>query len=66
MARPRKNKSERKDSELRVPLTETQKEMIAEVARLEGVDMAAWARPILLQAARARLDRTSPAREDVS
>jgi hypothetical protein len=55
MARPRKDKSERTDVDLRVPLTESQKELIARAARQDGVDMAAWARPILLQAARARL-----------
>jgi hypothetical protein len=52
MARPRKDKADRKDHDLRIPLTADQKELIGEVARSEGVDMATWARPILLEAAR--------------
>jgi len=52
MARPRKEKSERKDADLRIPLTESQKEMIVQAAQSEGVDMATWARPILIQAAK--------------
>jgi hypothetical protein len=52
MPRPRKDKSERKDHDLRIPLTADQKVLILEMARLEGVDMATWARPILLEAAR--------------
>ena len=56
MARPRKNDSERKSADLRIPLTESQKEMLVQVAMLEGIDTATWARPILLQAARIRLE----------
>jgi hypothetical protein len=59
MARPPKNKSERKSADLRIPLTEAQKELIARVARLEGVDMATWARPILLQVAQAKLGKNN-------
>ncbi len=55
MARPRKDRSERKSVDLRVPLTEAQKDMISQAARLDDVDMAAWARPILLEAARTAL-----------
>jgi uncharacterized protein (DUF1778 family) len=58
MARPRKNESERKKTDLRIPLTEAQKELIVRAARLEDAEMAAWARPILLQAARQRLAET--------
>lgn len=56
MARPRKNKSDRKDFDLRVPLTATQKELVAKAARLEGQDMATWARPILIDAANKRVE----------
>jgi hypothetical protein len=52
MARPRKEKGERKDADLRIPLTKSQKEMIVQVALSEGIDMATWARPILIQAAK--------------
>lgn len=53
--RPRKSKRERKDSDLRIPMTQDQKAMVVEAARLAGEDMASWARPILLQAAQARI-----------
>jgi hypothetical protein len=56
MARPRKNKSDRKDFDLRVPLTASQKALVAKAARLEGQDMAAWARPILIEAASKRVE----------
>jgi hypothetical protein len=56
MARPKKDKSDRKSSDLRIPLTEGQKELIVQAARLAGIDMAAWARPIILQAAKEFLD----------
>ena len=49
--RPPKSKGERKDVDLRIPVTSDQKEAIAEAARVAGMDMAAWARPILLAAA---------------
>jgi hypothetical protein len=55
MPRPRKAESDRKSTDLRIPLTEAQKEMIARAARLDDVDMAAWARPILIEAARVAL-----------
>jgi hypothetical protein len=55
MPRPRKNKGDRKSVDLRVPLTEAQKERIAQAAKLDDVDMAAWARPILLRAAEERI-----------
>ena len=55
MARPTKKQSDRKSADLRVPLTESQKELIAQVAQLEGIDMATWARPVLLRAAAERI-----------
>jgi len=55
MGRPPKNKAERKNVDLRIPVTADQKELVAEAARREGADMAAWARPILLRAALARV-----------
>jgi len=54
MARPTKRKSDRKDADLRIPVTARQKDLIMRAARLEGVDMAAWARPLLLREAQAR------------
>ena len=53
--RPPKDAGERKDVDLRIPVTGEQKERIMEAVALEGADMAAWARPILLKAAEDRL-----------
>lgn len=49
--RPPKSKEERKDVDLRIPVTADQKELVAEAARKAGEDLAAWARPILIDAA---------------
>jgi hypothetical protein len=49
--RPRKEQGERKDLDLRIPVTPDQKARVMEAVTLEGADMAAWARPILLRAA---------------
>jgi hypothetical protein len=53
--RPPKDAGERKDVDLRIPVSQEQKERIMQAVALEGVDMAAWARPILLKAAENRL-----------
>ncbi len=55
MGRPPKNKAERKDVDLRVPVTAAQKARIVEAVSLDGLDMAEWARAILLRAAENRL-----------
>lgn len=55
MARPRKEPQLRKDVDLRIPLTAEQKRLIAEAAALDHSDMAAWVRPLLLQAAQIRV-----------
>jgi hypothetical protein len=51
MARPLKDRAERKSVDLRIPVTELQKALILRASRRAGVDMAAWARPILLREA---------------
>jgi uncharacterized protein (DUF1778 family) len=53
MARPPKQENQRKNVDLRIPVTSEQKDAITEAARILGVDMAAWARPILLREAQA-------------
>jgi hypothetical protein len=63
MARPRKDKGERKSVDLRIPLTESQKALVAEAARAGGIDMATWARPILLQAAREQVARSDESKQ---
>ncbi len=57
MARPPKDESERKDTDLRIPVTSAQKDSIAQAVRALGMDMAAWARPILLKEAQAILGK---------
>jgi hypothetical protein len=53
--RPPKDAADRKDADLRIPVTAEQKARIMEAVGLEGADMAAWARPILLKAAEDRI-----------
>jgi len=53
--RPTKPKGQRKDVDLRIPVTPTQKARVVEAAMSAGGDMAAWARLILLQAAENQL-----------
>jgi hypothetical protein len=54
--RPRKPAAERKDTDLRIPVTSEQKECIMEAVWLDDSEnMAAWIRPILLKAARERI-----------
>lgn len=57
MARPKKDKKDRKDIDLRIPVTEDQKRLIVEAANLDGLDMAGWARTLLLRAAKLRHDK---------
>lgn len=52
MGRPRKEPGERKDYHLRVPLTDAQHTLIEQAATLAEQDKAAWARTVLLEAAK--------------
>jgi hypothetical protein len=58
MGRPPKDKALLHSESMRITLTVDQKELIERAARSAGVDMAAWARPILLQAAQAMVGDT--------
>jgi len=51
MARPSKKPEDRKDVDLRIPVTSDQKKTITQAAELAGMDMAGWARLLLLKAA---------------
>jgi uncharacterized protein (DUF1778 family) len=62
MGRPKKDKRDRKDIDLRIPVTFDQKELIVGAARAAGEDMASWARPILIQAARDQLAKGGEAK----
>jgi hypothetical protein len=45
------------DKDLRIPVTAEQRETVHRAAQAAGLDMAAWARPILLEAAKRQLKR---------
>lgn len=55
MGRPPKDKALLMNIPLRIMLTADQRELIERAAVTEGLDMTAWARPILLTAARERI-----------
>jgi hypothetical protein len=57
MARPPKAEAERKNVDLRIPVTSEQKDVILQVARLSGLEMATWARPLLLKEAHKQLKK---------
>jgi hypothetical protein len=57
MARPPKTGRLRLDKDLRIPVTSEQKALIVEAAAGEPEGMAAWARTVLLRAARDRIAR---------
>jgi hypothetical protein len=62
MARPLKKPEERKAYHLRVPLAANQRALIEAAARLANEDKAAWARAVLLEAARKRIARRKTGR----
>jgi hypothetical protein len=55
MGRPPKKEADRKDVDLRIPVTAAQKARVMEAVALDGLDMAEWARAVLLKAAENRL-----------
>ena len=55
MGRPKKDKSLLKNRYLRIMLTAEQDELIRKAATLEGIEITAWARPMLVEAARERI-----------
>ncbi len=57
MPRPRKEGRLRMDTDLRIPMTTEQKQVIVEATSDEPEGMAAWARSVLLQAARKKIAR---------
>jgi len=60
MARPLKKPELRMDRNLMVPVTEAQRELVNTGAAAAGQDMATWARPILLAAAKRELAKKKP------
>jgi hypothetical protein len=55
MARPRKDERLRMNTDLRIPVTAEQKEVIIQAIADEPSGFAAWARQVLLEAASKRL-----------
>jgi hypothetical protein len=45
------------DTDLRIPMTSEQKSIISEATREEPEGMAAWARAVLLQAGKKKIER---------
>ena len=66
MPRPRKDDRLRMDTDLRIPLTSEQKALIAEATKDEPEGMAAWARAILLDAARKRVAKSGNGKPEQS
>jgi hypothetical protein len=63
MARPRKDGRLRMDTDLRIPLTSEQKALIDAATADEPEGKAAWARGILLEAARRQINRSRKAHD---
>jgi len=59
MARPPKDERLRMNRDIRIPLTAEQKRVLAEAVCDEPGGMAAWARHVLIRAARERIARRS-------
>jgi hypothetical protein len=57
MPRPRKNPKDIKAHHLRVPVTPAQRALVEDAVRLDGRDFAAWARDVLLGAAKRAVER---------
>ena len=57
MARPPKKPVDRKSYHLRVPLAAEQRALIETASQLTGQDKAAWARAVLLEAARKLVEK---------
>lgn len=55
MARPPKDARLRMDTDLRIPVTAEQKRLITEALSDEPAGMAAWARDVLLTAAKEKI-----------
>jgi hypothetical protein len=66
MGRPLKEARLRMSVDLRIPVTAEQKRMIAEAAAIAQSDMAAWVRPLLVQAAEKRIASSRQANKPAS
>jgi hypothetical protein len=64
MARPRKYGDARMTIHLRIPVTDEQKALIDKVTADEPEGMAAWARALLLEAARRKQAKSKSGKRD--
>jgi len=64
MGRPRKDGRLRMDTDIRIPVTSEQKQVIAEATRDEPEGMAAWARAVLLREARKQIAQVGKTAEN--
>jgi len=55
MARPKKDPALRMDTDVRIPVTAEQKAVLSQATADDPQGMAAWARSVLLDAARRRI-----------
>jgi hypothetical protein len=55
MPRPRKDPALRMDRDLRIPVTAEQKALVFAAATSDGMDLAAWVRPVILRLAQEKL-----------
>lgn len=63
MARPTKEPAQRRSTHLRVPVTEAERAIIMEAIANEPDGFAAWARSLMLQAAREKVKGTPSKRQ---
>lgn len=56
MARPPKDPSQKKNVDLRIPVTAAQKQTVADAMAVDGREFASWARTLILDAAQALLE----------
>lgn len=56
MPRPPKDPSQRKSVDLRIPVTEAQKQLVADAMAVDGREFASWARDLILDRAQSILD----------
>lgn len=64
MGRPPKHPSLRMEIDLRIPVTKGQRNLIFGVAQVSGLEMASWARQILLKAALDTIDEKTKVKYD--
>jgi predicted DNA binding CopG/RHH family protein len=64
MARPKKEPAETRGRDLTIPVTEDERQCIKQGASAAGMDMATWARPILLRAAKIEMAKSNGPKSD--